>query len=80
MQNWAEIIERDLLALEDMMDVVENGHGEHGSEDGDDQRDSDTDLNGAFENGTVNGQNGYVDVDANGKKVDQSAKGWLKWW
>ncbi|KOS39591.1 hypothetical protein ACN38_g9550 [Penicillium nordicum] len=79
-QNWAEIIERDLLALEDMMDVVENGHGEHGSEDGDDQRDSDTDLNGAFENGTVNGQNGYVDVDANGKKVDQSAKGWLKWW
>ncbi|KAJ5695562.1 hypothetical protein N7536_005974 [Penicillium majusculum] len=79
-QNWAEMIERDLLALEDMMDAVENGHGEHGSEDGDDRRDSDMELDGAFENGNVNGQNGHVDVDANGKKVDQSAKGWLKWW
>ncbi|CRL24209.1 unnamed protein product [Penicillium camemberti] len=79
-QNWAEMIERDLLALEDMMDVVENGHGEHGSEDGDDRRGSDMELDGGFENGNVNGQNGHVDVDANGKKVDQSAKGWLKWW
>ncbi|CAI7615968.1 unnamed protein product [Penicillium discolor] len=50
-QNWAEVIERDLLALEDMMDAVENGHGEHGSEDGDDRRDSDMELDGAFENG-----------------------------
>ncbi|CAI7667425.1 unnamed protein product [Penicillium palitans] len=63
-QNWAEMIERDLLALEDMMDVVENGRGEHGSEDGDDRRGSDMGLDGAFENGNV----------------DQSAKGWLKWW
>ncbi|KAJ5129767.1 GCN5-like 1 [Penicillium bovifimosum] len=26
-QNWAEMIERDLLALEDMMDDVEGGQG-----------------------------------------------------
>ncbi|KAJ6139000.1 hypothetical protein N7471_005486 [Penicillium samsonianum] len=79
-QNWAEMIERDLLALEDMMDVVERGHGEHGSEDGDDRGDSDTELNGIVENGNSNGQTGHVDVDANGKKVDQPAKGWLRWW
>ncbi|KAJ5513592.1 GCN5-like 1 [Penicillium fimorum] len=70
-QNWAEMIERDLLALEDMMDNVEKG-GEHESEDG-----SDTELNGDVENGNPNG---HVEVDFNGKKVDQSPKGWLRWW
>ncbi|KAJ5383974.1 GCN5-like 1 [Penicillium concentricum] len=70
-QNWAEMIERDLLALEDMMDNVEKG-GEHGSEDG-----SDTELNGGVENGNANG---HVEIDANGKKVDQPPKGWLRWW
>ncbi|CAG8892302.1 unnamed protein product [Penicillium egyptiacum] len=76
-QNWAEMIERDLLALEDMMDVVERGHG---NENGDERRDSDTELNGDVENGNINGQNGHVDIDANGKKLDQPAKGWLRWW
>ncbi|KAK4870890.1 hypothetical protein LT330_000127 [Penicillium expansum] len=82
-QNWAEMIERDLLALEDMMDDVERGHGEHGNEDDEDREDSDTELNGGVGgvgNGNSNGQNGHVDVDANGKKVDQPAKGWLRWW
>ncbi|KGO74652.1 GCN5-like 1 [Penicillium italicum] len=79
-QNWAEMIERDLLALEDMMDVVERGHGEHGSEDGDDRRSSVTELNRGVENGNSDGQNGHVDIDAKGKKVDQPGKGWLRWW
>ncbi|KAJ5835524.1 GCN5-like 1 [Penicillium robsamsonii] len=70
-QNWAEMIERDLLALEDMMDNVEKG-GEHESENG-----SDTELNGDVENGNANG---HVEIDDNGKKVDQSPKGWLRWW
>ncbi|OQE46775.1 hypothetical protein PENCOP_c001G00589 [Penicillium coprophilum] len=70
-QNWAEMIERDLLALEDMMDNVERG-GDHGSEDG-----SDTELNGHVENGNANG---HGDHDTSGKKVDQPAKGWLRWW
>ncbi|CAG7945288.1 unnamed protein product [Penicillium nalgiovense] len=76
-QNWAEMIERDLLALEDMMDVVERGHG---SENGDEQGDGDAELNEDVENGYVNGQNGHVDIDANGKKLDQPPKGWLRWW
>ncbi|KAJ5796065.1 transcriptional regulator family: GCN5-like 1 [Penicillium psychrosexuale] len=74
-QNWAEMIERDLLALEDMMDVVESGHGEHGSEDGDDRGDSDTELDD-----NASGRNGNVDIDANGKNVGQQPKGWLRWW
>ncbi|KAJ5960967.1 uncharacterized protein N7479_008117 [Penicillium vulpinum] len=74
-QNWTEMIECDLLALEDMMDNVERSHGEHASEDGDDREDSDTELNG-----NVNGLNGHADIDANGKKVDQPTKGWLRWW
>ncbi|KAJ5189182.1 GCN5-like 1 [Penicillium cf. griseofulvum] len=71
-QNWAEMIERDLLALEDMMDNVERGHEEHGSED-----DTDMELNGDVENGNANG---HAEIDANGKKVDQPVKGWLRWW
>jgi hypothetical protein len=76
-QNWAEMIERDLLALEDMMDVVERGHE---SENADERGDGDAELNEDLENGNANGQNGHVDIDANGKKLDQPAKGWLRWW
>ena len=64
-----------MLALEDMMDVVESGHGEHGSEDGDDRGDSDTELDD-----NASEQNGNVDIDANGKNVDRRPKGWLRWW
>jgi hypothetical protein len=76
-QNWAEMIERDLLALEDMMDVVERGRE---SENGDERGDGDGELNEDVENGNANGQNGHVGTDSNGKKLDQPAKGWLRWW
>ncbi|CAG7972502.1 unnamed protein product [Penicillium salamii] len=65
-QNWAEMIERDLLALEDMMDGVEKG--------GDDEAERN-------ENGNGDGD-GVEDGDRNGhdlgKKVE--TKGWFRWW
>ncbi|KAJ5773389.1 hypothetical protein N7457_008285 [Penicillium paradoxum] len=76
-QNWAEMIERDLLALEDMMDEVERGHEDYESDDNYARRDSPTELNGVVETADANG---HADIDAHGKKVDQSAKGWLRWW
>ncbi|CAG8187710.1 unnamed protein product [Penicillium salamii] len=65
-QNWAEMIERDLLALEDMMDGVEVKGG-------------DDDVVERNENG--NGD-GVEDGDQNGhdlgKKVEP--RGWFRWW
>jgi chromosome segregation ATPase len=75
-QNWAEMIERDLLALEDMMDDVERGDGRYESDDNRDRRDGETGLDGDVEAES----NGHVDTDADGKKPDQPAKGWLRWW
>ena len=63
-QNWAEMIERDLLALEDMMDDVEK------KKDGDDDE---IEANG----NEVRNQNGHDDVD-HGKKVE--TRGWFRWW
>ncbi|EKV06373.1 GCN5-like 1 [Penicillium digitatum] len=74
-QNWAEMIERDLLALEEMMDVVERGHAAHRNENGDE-----TEWNGGVGNDNSNSRKGQVDIDATGKKVDQPAKGWMRWW
>jgi len=70
-QNWAEMIERDLLALEDMMDDVEGRDGGDGSGRGEGEGEMD-----GLENG--NG-NGHVDGgDGNGKKPE--SRRWLRWW
>jgi chromosome segregation ATPase len=77
-QNWAEMIERDLLALEDMMDNVE-GRNKDADEDG-----SHGGRGNGLENGNGNGNgdlNGHVDgidnIDS-GKKAE--SKRWLQWW
>ncbi|KAJ5856506.1 GCN5-like 1 [Penicillium soppii] len=77
-QNWAEMIERDLLALEDMMDNVE-GRNKDADEDG-----SHGGRGNGLENGNGNGNgdlNGHVDgidnIDS-GKKPE--SKRWLQWW
>ncbi|KAJ5136363.1 hypothetical protein N7448_004917 [Penicillium atrosanguineum] len=83
-QNWAEMIERDLLVLEEMMDGVEatevreeemGGHG-HGHEDGDGD-----DMNGVVNrvNGLSvgNGQHGLWN-GSDGKKKE--TRSWLRWW
>jgi hypothetical protein len=89
-QNWAELIERDLLALEDMMDSVEGRGGsgsdsgsDRGSEDGwdvDGDGDRDGEVNGHVD-GAVNGDgDGVVNGNGNVKKVEQPARSWLRWW
>jgi hypothetical protein len=81
-QNWAELIERDLLALEDMMDSVE-GRGGSESDSGLDRESEDGwDVDG---DGDRDGEvDGYVDGAVNGngnvKKVEQPARSWLRWW
>ncbi|KAJ6073164.1 hypothetical protein N7467_011249 [Penicillium canescens] len=87
-QNWAELIERDLLALEDMMDSVEGRGGsesdsglDRGSEDGwDGDRDGEVDRH---VDGAVSGDgDGVVNGNGNGKvkKVEQPTRSWLRWW
>lgn len=69
-QNWAEILERDLLALEDMMDDVEKKSREE------------DDLEGANGHGNeieIEGQNGHVDDEIDHGKKPQS-RGWFRWW
>lgn len=80
-QNWAEMIERDLLVLEEMMDVVETGE-ERSEEEGGDEMDGDG--RGEEEDGHVNGA-GVINGNGKdkGKKVNGNAsesKGWLRWW
>lgn len=83
-QNWAEMIERDLLALEEMMGEVEgkNLEGE-GEEEGEDSGE-DGDRDGEVQNRDVlvNG-NGSGNGNGKGKKVDgrgNQSKSWLRWW
>lgn len=85
-QNWAEMIERDLLVLEDMMDCVEGGANE--DEEGFGYSSGDEDVNGNG-NGVVEREghgdavygavNGDGHVNGNLKK-DEGKKGWLRWW
>ncbi|KAJ5776601.1 uncharacterized protein N7511_001612 [Penicillium nucicola] len=90
-QNWAELIERDLLALEDMMDSVEGrrrGSGSGSESDSDRGSEEDMDLesdeDGAFEghgDSAVNGgADGVVNGNGNAKKVERPAWSWLRWW
>ncbi|KAJ5759591.1 hypothetical protein N7520_006747 [Penicillium odoratum] len=76
-QNWAEMIERDLLALESMMDEVEGGGDgmdldEDGRVDGDGSANAnangEADMNG---HGTGNGVE-------DGKK--EKRRTWFSWW
>ncbi|KAJ5316643.1 GCN5-like 1 [Penicillium antarcticum] len=78
-QNWAELIERDLLALEDMMDSVEGR--DRGSEDDLDRGGAQNGEVNVHVDGAVNGDGGGV-VNGNGKakKMDQPARSWFRWW
>lgn len=79
-QNWAEMIERDLLVLEEMMGEVEGknleSEGEEEGEDGGEDGNGDEEVQNG--DGLVNG-NG----NGKGKKVDgngNQSKSWLRWW
>jgi hypothetical protein len=70
-QNWAEMIERDLLVLEEMMDRVETKevHEEVG----------DGEVNRGDANG-VNGQYGLWNGNGNGNGKKKETRSWLRWW
>lgn len=90
-QNWAEVIERDLLVLESMMDEVEGVGSDDDSLDGRMSVDGeesgprdhgDRDANGDVEmngNGVENG-NGNGAVDANKDEGKKKRWSWFSWW
>ncbi|KAJ5287303.1 hypothetical protein N7478_002989 [Penicillium angulare] len=90
-QNWAEMIERDLLVLESMMDDVD---GDEMSVDGSLEHEHEHDgVAYVHENGNGNG-NGNMDVEINGngnatpngdgdgvkKGKKEKRKSWFFWW
>lgn len=72
-QNWAEMIERDLLVLEEMMDGVEKG-----------EREREVEVENEGEVEAQEGRDGSRNGDMNGKKKDAGSSerqgGWLRWW
>lgn len=79
-QNWAEMIERDLLIVEETLRLVE--------EDGDDEEGDGVGEDHGLENGEVEGRGDGNGVDPKGKTArkittpDASSRGggWFKWW
>lgn len=78
-QNWAEMIERDLQVLEEMMDGVEADQEE---EDRREMEGRGDEMDVGEENGGVHGdgveQNGNGNGDVDGKKKND--KSWFRWW
>lgn len=78
-QNWAELIQRDLFMLEEMMDGIDaRDMAEVVEGDGDRDRDGEASDGGLVGDGLTNG-----DLDG-GKKADGGDAGrqggWLRWW
>lgn len=77
-QNWAELIERDLLVLEEMVDVVERRQEE--------DEDDDVEMRTGSEDGHGDGGrrvNGNIMVENEEdpkKKDDERKRGWWAWW
>ncbi|KAJ5643321.1 uncharacterized protein N7484_005828 [Penicillium longicatenatum] len=79
-QNWAEMIERDLLVLESMMDEVEGEMDLDGSEDGHGDRNGnagevEVEMNG---NGNANGNGVPNGNEVHAKK--EKRRSWFSWW
>ncbi|KAJ5792445.1 uncharacterized protein N7503_008423 [Penicillium pulvis] len=73
-QNWAEMIERDLLVLESMMDEVEGVDDSASEEDARSVRDEEMEVE---INGNGNG-NGVPNGDEVQKK--EKRRSWFSWW
>ena len=75
-QNWAELMDRDLLIVEETVRLAEEGEGDyHGLGNG--YGHGNGEDGGLEGNGRVNGFGEEVeDGDKNGKK----GKGWFQWW
>ena len=68
-QNWAELIERDLLIVEETVRLAEGEGDSRTLGNGDDR--------GLEGNGRVNGSGEEVE---NGDKDGKKGKGWFQWW
>ncbi|KAJ5662207.1 uncharacterized protein N7477_009823 [Penicillium maclennaniae] len=95
-QNWAEMIERDLLVLEEMMDGVEATEGREeemglrgrgrrlGNRDGDEDGDGDGERNGMNRVvNRVNGMslgNGQYGLWNGSNGKKKETRSWLRWW
>ncbi|KAE8139935.1 hypothetical protein BDV38DRAFT_280406 [Aspergillus pseudotamarii] len=73
-QNWAELIERDLLIVEETVRLAEEGEEE---EEGDSRGLGNGVDRGLEGNGRVNGFGEEVE---NGNKDGKKGKGWFQWW
>ncbi|KNG86335.1 hypothetical protein ANOM_004703 [Aspergillus nomiae NRRL 13137] len=74
-QNWAELIERDLLIVEETVRLAEEeeARNHHGNGNG----------NGYGEDGALEGNgrvNGFGEQAGNGDKDGKKGKGWFQWW
>ncbi|CAL5868158.1 uncharacterized protein PFLUO_LOCUS2382 [Penicillium psychrofluorescens] len=82
-QNWAELIERDLLVLEEMVDVVERRQDEEDEEDEEMEMEMETGSEHGHGDGErrVNGINTMVAHEEDPKKrKDERKRGWWAWW
>ncbi|KAJ5613208.1 transcriptional regulator family: GCN5-like 1 [Penicillium lagena] len=75
-QNWAEVIERDLLVLEEMVGVVERR-----------QQEEDVEMETGSEDGRGDGERRVNGISILGeheedpkKKIDGRKRGWWTWW
>ncbi|KAE8358702.1 hypothetical protein BDV27DRAFT_169252 [Aspergillus caelatus] len=73
-QNWAELIERDLLIVEETVRLAEE---EEGEEEGDYRTLGNGEDRGLEGNGRINGFGEEVE---NGDKDGKKGKGWFQWW
>ncbi|KAJ6160839.1 hypothetical protein N7470_004235 [Penicillium chermesinum] len=74
-QNWAEMIERDLQVLEEMMDGVEADQEE---EDRRERQEREERANAMEVDGHERANGDGMNQDVDGKKT--SGKSWLRWW
>ncbi|PWY74460.1 hypothetical protein BO70DRAFT_296636, partial [Aspergillus heteromorphus CBS 117.55] len=70
-QNWAEVIERELLVLEDVVSRVEGGDSEDGEGEG----------RGRGRGRGMKGREGKGKGKGKGKDIGgERGKGWFRWW
>lgn len=73
-QNWAEILERDLLVVEEVLRDVEGGC------DGDPGSDVDVDVSGSGSGGSGDARPETEVDEHQGIRATDGKKGWFKWW
>lgn len=79
-QNWAELIERDLLVVEDVLRTVEAEDGVGIEDDGDDEEGLQGRGEGEGMNGVGGGKDKKTGVEQGEGGGPGGGGGWMKWW